>query len=287
MENYFVFQLETKILSLKGKDIFDFLNRITTNEIKQNNFQITKTFFLNDKGKILEFSHCINLNTKLLLTYNNEKIINHIEKYIVFDDIKIELQNTFVYLVCGIDALSVLKKKIKINFEKNFFHNKNIIIFPETDFKTPTYIVISNNKIDFPILPFSEFDELRIDNNFPNFQNEISQNINPLELGFKKYISFTKGCYLGQEIIARIDTYKKLQKKFVKFCIESFNEKKFDTTIFTNNNTEVGNITSLYHSNSKNKFIGLGFLDTKIDEKIFVKNLTGKLCEVKFLEIVR
>jgi len=37
----------------------------------------------------------------------------------------------------------------------------------------------------------------------------------PLEAGLKGAISFSKGCYVGQEIIARMDTYQRLAKRLV------------------------------------------------------------------------
>ena len=35
---------------------------------------------------------------------------------------------------------------------------------------------------------------------------------NPLELGWKNLIAFDKGCYIGQEVIARLDTYDKVRR---------------------------------------------------------------------------
>ena len=38
---------------------------------------------------------------------------------------------------------------------------------------------------------------------------------NPLEAGLIGAIDFHKGCYIGQEVIARLDTYRKVQKYLV------------------------------------------------------------------------
>jgi folate-binding protein YgfZ len=35
---------------------------------------------------------------------------------------------------------------------------------------------------------------------------------NPLELGWKDLVAFDKGCYIGQEVIARMDTYDKVRR---------------------------------------------------------------------------
>ena len=45
----------------------------------------------------------------------------------------------------------------------------------------------------------------------------MTDETNPLECGLKQYVSFTKGCYIGQEVIARLDTYDKISKHMVGF----------------------------------------------------------------------
>jgi len=42
----------------------------------------------------------------------------------------------------------------------------------------------------------------------PSPDQELSDDYNPLEAGLWQTISFEKGCYIGQETIARLNTYK-------------------------------------------------------------------------------
>ena len=56
-------------------------------------------------------------------------------------------------------------------------------------------------------------------------------------------ISFNKGCYLGQETIARLDMLGKVQKKLVKIASESKECPKAQTTI-TVEGKDVGTICS-------------------------------------------
>lgn len=42
---------------------------------------------------------------------------------------------------------------------------------------------------------------------------------NPLELGWKDAIAFDKGCYIGQEVIARMDTYDKVRRGLVTMSL--------------------------------------------------------------------
>jgi len=45
--------------------------------------------------------------------------------------------------------------------------------------------------------------------------HELSGEHNPLEAGLREAISFDKGCYVGQEVVARLDTYDKVARTLV------------------------------------------------------------------------
>ncbi len=60
------------------------------------------------------------------------------------------------------------------------------------------------------------FDYLRIEAGLPRFGREITGDYIPLETGLWDDISFNKGCYTGQEIIARMESRGRLAKKLVK-----------------------------------------------------------------------
>ncbi len=53
---------------------------------------------------------------------------------------------------------------------------------------------------------------LRVEAGIPAPGAELSEQWNPLEAELRSVISFTKGCYTGQEVVARLNTYKKVQR---------------------------------------------------------------------------
>ena len=57
------------------------------------------------------------------------------------------------------------------------------------------------------------FDALRIEAGLPRFGAELSGDYIPLETGLWDDVSFSKGCYIGQEIIARMESRGRLAKK--------------------------------------------------------------------------
>lgn len=60
------------------------------------------------------------------------------------------------------------------------------------------------------------YDALRVAGCLPRFGAEVDGASNPLELGLRPLVDFAKGCYIGQEIVARLDTYERVQRRLVR-----------------------------------------------------------------------
>lgn len=65
------------------------------------------------------------------------------------------------------------------------------------------------------------YDAVRIARCQPRFGAEIDGVANPLELGLRPLVDFGKGCYIGQEIVARLDSYERVQRRLVRLDAES------------------------------------------------------------------
>lgn len=90
-----------------------------------------------------------------------------------------------------------------------------------------------------------QFEWLRISNFWPLHPVDIGDKTIPQELDRDRLaISFTKGCYLGQETIARLDARGQLQKKLCLIELSSTGEYAVGDAL-TNGEKEVGHITSL------------------------------------------
>ncbi|MDJ0757723.1 MAG: hypothetical protein QNJ45_29585 [Ardenticatenaceae bacterium] len=98
-----------------------------------------------------------------------------------------------------------------------------------------------------------EFEALRIAAGLPRLGHELTQDYIPLEAGLWDDVSFNKGCYIGQEIIARMESRGKLAKRLV--ALESSQSLTAGSEIQANGKT-VGSITSAAGE------IGLGYVKT-------------------------
>jgi tRNA-modifying protein YgfZ len=61
----------------------------------------------------------------------------------------------------------------------------------------------------------SEYEILRVEAGLPSAQHELSEEYSPLEVNLESAVSDTKGCYTGQEVIARQMTYDKVTRRLV------------------------------------------------------------------------
>ncbi|MEO8269649.1 MAG: hypothetical protein ABI557_08015 [Aureliella sp.] len=104
------------------------------------------------------------------------------------------------------------------------------------------------------------FEWLRISSFWPLHPADISDKTIPQELDRDlQAISFTKGCYLGQETIARLDARGQLQKKLCLIELTANGQYSVGDTLY-NGDKEVGRITSLAHEPASDAVRALGIL---------------------------
>lgn len=103
------------------------------------------------------------------------------------------------------------------------------------------------------------FEVLRVEQGLSARSSEISDKANPLEAGLLPYVDFDKGCYMGQEVIARLDTYDKLQRRLVGLLSESGVVLSVDSSLKAGDR-EVGHITSAVTSRSLGRPIAMAYV---------------------------
>ncbi len=108
-------------------------------------------------------------------------------------------------------------------------------------------------------LSMLEFHRLRIDNRFPWFGVDLDSSHLPQEADRDQLaVSFTKGCYLGQETIARLDALGQVQKKLVHWSLNSPTRPGVGMEL-KDGDRIVGRLTSIAPMDVANQFMALGF----------------------------
>src|SRR5438128_9870637 len=62
---------------------------------------------------------------------------------------------------------------------------------------------------------------LRLEAGYPKYATDVDENTIILEAGFKDAITFNKGCYLGQEVVARATHIGRVNKHLARLEVET------------------------------------------------------------------
>jgi tRNA-modifying protein YgfZ len=88
-----------------------------------------------------------------------------------------------------------------------------------------------------------------------------------------------KGCYIGQEVIARLETYDKVQRTIMGVRL-SQEEMPAELNLVDENGAEAGNMTSVVHSRKCKCIIGLAYIRKAYAEdgrELYVKGSSSKV----------
>jgi aminomethyltransferase len=127
------------------------------------------------------------------------------------------------------------------------------------------------------------YNALRIRAGQPATGRELSKDYLPLEAGLWDEVSFTKGCYTGQEIIARMESRGRLAKTIVKLKLSKWIEAPKDLYF---EGKPAGTLSSSVIT-PDDEILGIGFVKVSLaipgqaletvgsDAKIIISELVG------------
>ena len=131
---------------------------------------------------------------------------------------------------------------------------------------------------DLPEVDLDTFEVFRIEAGIPKFLVDMNEDTIPLEAGIEdRAISFTKGCYVGQEVIVRV-THRgggRVAKKLVRWRATALLstearsakvEAPARARIFSADR-EIGRVTSAVFSPTLDRLVGLGYVHRDFVEK--------------------
>lgn len=136
---------------------------------------------------------------------------------------------------------------------------------------------------------WAAFNATRIEGGRPMFGIDFDESVLPAETGqLSRAVSFTKGCYLGQEIVARMHARGQVARQIVGLRLGSDALPIAGTKLFDNGVNEIGGITSSTVSPVlSNIAIALGYVKkpyTPIGTKVTVP-AEGQMREATVVEL--
>lgn len=271
-----------------GEDIFTYFQTQTTNDILQLETGQGQNSAIVDRKARLIASFSIHRNGEhsvvfLVETQLKEKFLKHIETYLFREDVNIEPLNHSLLALQGPKSAMILENRVpgiqlpeKENSVTTFkFKGGEVLAINKPLTGEEGYILACDASLRGELI--SEFEEaddelapvpvspetfevLRIEAGIPLFNKDMDEkNILP-ETGLEhSSVSYNKGCYIGQEVIARIKTYGAPSVALMGVIIEGDSLPPHDGVIKLNKK-KIGAIKSATFSPSLGKVIALAYL---------------------------
>lgn len=127
-----------------------------------------------------------------------------------------------------------------------------------------------------PQLSAEDAETLRILQGVPAWPQELNTEVFPPEAGLEKTaMSFTKGCYIGQEILSRIKTTGKMPNVLAIWEAAEGDESLLEPGASLSQDREIGKITSVTRHPLSGRRVGLAFIRqgfASTDSKLLVGN---------------
>jgi folate-binding protein YgfZ len=215
------------ILCVSGPDAKSFLQNLITNDVTKLNNNIIYSALLTPQGKLVSDFFLVDSDQGILIDVNSkvsDTLLNRLMLYKLRAEISVEKTN--------LKVSTGIKNKPQKALEDPRHSKMGWRYYSSED--------LSEKNIDW--------EKLRVENLIPEFGKELSSDSYILEYGFENLngVDFKKGCYVGQEVTARMKHKSQLRKGLT--IVETTRRVPFDTEIYANNKV-VGNV----YSSTKNQ----------------------------------
>jgi folate-binding protein YgfZ len=205
-------------IRMTGRDRVRFLHGMCTNDIKKlQPGQSCMAAVVNRQGKLVADITALATAEALLLLVERSNLqgtIDALSKFLVADDVQLEPAAIALVGVYGPDVQ--LPSGIPTVPDPTLPDGRVLLVPLAEKEETLRRLASSGGRA----MTESEFETGRVENGFPRWGVDMGPDVLPMEAGLEPIaISYTKGCYIGQEVIQRVKTYSEPPKILVQLDV--------------------------------------------------------------------
>ncbi|MBT4885097.1 MAG: folate-binding protein YgfZ [Legionellales bacterium] len=276
-------------IKISGKDVKDFIQGQLTCDIDDiSESYLSLAAYCNDKGRISASGYIILLENEYFFLTPKNLIANTEQKfkqYAIFSNIIIEQCHDILAIACmnapkkmdmpkennEITSVAPGVKAACVNSDNNlflFFGQKEAIITFQDE-------INARKDVDL-ILDMHYWEQANIRSGIVHVYPETLEKLTPHMINYHKSsaISFKKGCYLGQEIIARTQHRGRSKRKLYTCEINNINSIAIGESISTKNGEQAGMIVALSSIEKDKSHVLLVLADHTIADSLFAQETT-------------
>ena len=272
------------MLQFTGPDRLSFLQGMLSNDLRQlKMFEGQQATLLTQQGKVVADLRVLCAMNSIYLDFwepLKDKILAHLNRYLVADEVEINdpSEQWKMLSLQGPLAKSLLEKLLAstelpalpnshgmfqfdgapvcvVRADRSGYNGFDVIV--QTERLEP----IANRLIELGAawVGARAQEILRIEAGIPRYGVDFDEDNLLLEVGLDDAVSFTKGCYLGQEIVERIRSRGHVNRKLCGLVLEGPTSAASGDTL-SRDGHDAGKITSSVVSIALNRPIALGYV---------------------------
>jgi folate-binding protein YgfZ len=296
-------------LTLAGRDRVKYLHAVTSNDIKGLGEDLgTRALLLNPQGHILAELEIYALEEKLLVRTHasaRERTVATLKKYILGSQVQLEdiTDQTASLAVEGPRAATIIAQATGLSLDG--FSELSLAEAPVDG--VPCHLIrrshfggegaeliaprerigllwknlhASFHALHGAAVGMKALDTLRLEAGIPWFPADFNEGMIPHEAGVENtHISFTKGCYTGQEIVERVRSRGHVNRRRVQLKFSSSAIPASGTKLRAGG-ADVGFITSAAFSPATGAAVGMGYLRREHNSPGSIVEFDGGTAEV-------
>ena len=295
------------LIEVSGGEAEMFLSGLITNDVKnlEENSWINAAF-PNAQGRLLAVVKVWKTNGKFYFDTEDktyETVLNNLEKFTLAGDFKVaDLSKDYVCL--SVQGKTIPNFKFQISAEEKSvsqieFESEQVWILNNADIgEKGFYFYVPNNIAEkfketiresgVKTVSDQAFEVLRIEAGLPIFGVDMDDSTVVPEINLDDLVSYNKGCYIGQEVIARIHFRGHVAKQLTRLVFEEKNANaNSGDEIKSSDGKNAGKITSVAYSPKLEKQIALAYVRHAFlaeGTELKVNNSAAKVKNLPFLK---
>ena len=250
-----------------GSDRVRFLNGQLTNELRDAKpGQTIYACVLTAKGKLCGDLFVTPLEDAFLLDCHpalRESLLTRLEKYAIADDVEFcdQTEELALFHILRPELPQAILPEGTVSLANRFNVESHDLLVP---------VALKNvvpQLLQEKVLESEQVETFRIERGIPEWGHELSEDVIPNEAGLdKRAISYTKGCYVGQEVISRLKSLGHVNRNLRGVQLINGRGLTIDDKLVNDSGQQIGTITSVAKSEQLGGWIGLAYVKRNFDQ---------------------
>lgn len=269
----YLFQKPSAFIVLKGEDAEDFLQSQCSADLRGVDSKGVQTLWLNHKGRLLGDSWiwriCDESFGVLSWFTPAADLIGTIDSHIIADDVEFEDQTDSVV---ALFMSSEIPQGLPLKWQGPGIGNFSSAALMELADQAEAAVAVEEKQIQKAATV--DLERARIEAGVLRIPQDAGLNFTPLDAGLEHWVSFNKGCFLGQEVVARMHRLDRHLWHPVRLRTEHAVGQLPELPLsLTADGTEVGQLTSLVEC-ADGQLLGLAVVKRKANAPFLAGGLS-------------